>query len=195
MRQSAFPVAVLLVLALFIGDCRQPLAAFPAYLRLHVVAHSDSAKDQEIKLSVRDLVLAELNVPLKETESFADAQQYCALHLEQLNNEIESFLKSIGYENQVKTRLVKEEFPAMKYGDFYLPAGRYLALRVTIGAGAGHNWWCVLFPPLCLAELKEANAVPVMSGTRSGQEGDSEGVWEKIKRHYSKELRKIWLMQ
>ncbi len=126
-------------------------------IRLHVVARSDSEHDQEVKLSVRDAVLARTREILDGCDDPRGALQGALTEIEAAAQEQ---LKSLGEDENVTVRLGKELFPTRDYETFSLPAGVYESLRVTIGEGAGHNWWCVVFPSICLTasmdELEQA---------------------------------------
>lgn len=113
-------------------------------VRLHVVANSDSDADQAAKLAMRDKVLAILSPRLAKCRTRAEAVD---IILQQ-----EPALEALG---DVAVTLDTEYYPTRQYGTFSLPAGEYLSLRVVMGAGAGHNWWCVVFPPLCTEALAE----------------------------------------
>lgn len=124
-------------------------------LRLHVVAHSDSETDQTLKLAVRDAVLARATPLL---DGFTDPQQAEAAleaHLDELAREGQAVLTQAGCGHSVAVSIEDQWFPTRNYDSFSLPAGTYRALRVVIGDGAGQNWWCVVFPPLCLASVSE----------------------------------------
>ena len=118
-------------------------------LRLHVVANSDTVRDQQVKLAVRDAVLA-FCAPVLEHAQDRDA--VCAAlrpKLQELADCAQQTLEEAGDYRAVTVRLAQEYYPTRNYTDFSLPAGEYLGLRVTIGAGQGHNWWCVIYPALC----------------------------------------------
>ena len=127
-------------------------------VRLHVVADSDSEEDQAHKLAVRDAVLNELSPKLSDTDDPMEAQLIIKNELPKLCYTAEKVLRSRGCFDSVRTSLEKEEFPTREYDTFSLPAGDYTSLRITIGSGKGHNWWCVVFPPLCLSATEEAEA-------------------------------------
>lgn len=120
-------------------------------LRLHIIGASNSAEDQAVKLKVRDAVLAEAQPWLEGVESAEAAAEVLSRHLPELAR--------IGAETAgVATTAALEEnvwFPTREYTDFALPAGRYTALRITVGEGQGRNWWCVVFPPLCMDSVTE----------------------------------------
>lgn len=119
-------------------------------LRLHVVANSDEEHDQTQKLMVRDSVIAYLEPKL---EGVVDKEQAMALikkELSALKRVAEETLLAVGTELPVRVFLQKEEFDTREYETFSLPAGVYDALRIEIGNAEGKNWWCVVFPSLCL---------------------------------------------
>lgn len=117
-------------------------------IRLHVVAASDDPADQARKLAVRDALLPEIAAL---TEGCASADAAAAALEESLPALRETAFAALGTGEPVDATLAEERFPRRDYDTFSLPAGRYRALRVTLGVGAGHNWWCVAFPALCLS--------------------------------------------
>ncbi|MBQ4048409.1 MAG: stage II sporulation protein R [Clostridia bacterium] len=118
-------------------------------LRLHVVAQSDSAEDQALKLVVRDRLLELSGAELAGFQNAAEAKAWAEARLPELCAAAEEELAENGCPLPVTARICTETFPARTYGSITLPAGEYTALRVTIGAGEGQNWWCVMFPPFC----------------------------------------------
>lgn len=118
-------------------------------IRLHVIANSDSAADQALKLQVRDQVLARAQTILEDSADMVQARQQLEAALPQLEQAARETLAASGCGDTVQARLEETEFPTKVYDGFSLPSGRYLALRVVIGQGQGRNWWCVVFPPLC----------------------------------------------
>ena len=140
-------------------------------LRLHVLANSDSLEDQALKLRVRDAVLAEAEGLLAGAESRAEAEEILAAHLPELARAGAEAVGAAGYSYPVTASLEERcWFPTKAYGDFALPAGQYTALRLEIGAGAGQNWWCVVFPPLCLAPTGGTWAETAAQAGLTGQE-------------------------
>ena len=133
-------------------------------LRLHVVANSDSQGDQARKLLVRDAVLARADQLLEGVSDRAGAEAALAPHLDELAQAGADALARTGTPDPVRVTLEDQWFPTREYGDFSLPAGQYRALRVTIGAGEGRNWWCVVFPPLCLASVSEESLETAAEG-------------------------------
>ncbi len=120
-------------------------------VRLHVLANSDSDADQALKLRVRDAVLAAADGLLDGVDSTDEALQTVAAQLPRLQQAAQECVAQNGYDYPVSVEVREMYFTTRTYDAGTLPAGRYRALRVTIGEGAGHNWWCVVYPPLCLA--------------------------------------------
>ncbi|MBQ9113224.1 MAG: stage II sporulation protein R [Clostridia bacterium] len=124
---------------------------YDSVLRLHVVANSDSEADQALKLEVRDAIL-ECNALLcEDCDSVEDARAVLEERLEEIRLCAKEKMESLGYTYDVEVRLCEEEYPTKQYGSLCFPSGEYLSLQVLIGEAAGKNWWCVLFPPLCLS--------------------------------------------
>ena len=133
-------------------------------VRLHVIGASDSAEDQAVKLQVRDAVLQAAEPLLEGVEESQEAGEVLISHLEDLAHagaEVAGVPVTAEWEEDAW-------FPTKRYTDFTLPGGRYTALKVTVGAGAGRNWWCVVFPPLCMGAVTE-EAVSEVGGFTGGQ--------------------------
>ena len=124
-------------------------------IRLHIVANSDREEDQEIKLRVKDAILECLQDGMKEATSVEGAKQYLEDILPALEEKANFVLEKGGFEQRVSISLSLEEFPKRIYDTFSLPSGIYQSLRVVIGEGEGHNWWCVVYPRLCLEAVSE----------------------------------------
>ncbi len=118
-------------------------------IRLHVVANSDSAQDQKLKLQVRDAVIGYLETQLSRDMTVHEATDAITKHLQELEYEARSTLRDNGCWEDVRVTLQQEAFSKREYDTFSLPSGIYRSLRITIGAGNGRNWWCVAFPALC----------------------------------------------
>lgn len=123
-------------------------------IRLHVVADSDSESDQALKLRVRDAVLQEVD-RIGSLETVTDAREFLQAHLEELQAAADRVLEAAGSSDRAEVTLCREEFPVREYDTFTLPSGIYESLRVTIGSGEGKNWWCVVFPTLCVGAASE----------------------------------------
>ena len=130
-------------------------------LRLHVVANSDSWQDQRLKLLVRDAILVRAGELLDGVSDRQGAEQALAPHLDELARTAAETLAAEGCGDAVTVTLADQWFPTKEYDGFALPAGRYRALKVTIGEGGGRNWWCVVFPPLCLGSVTEKSVETV----------------------------------
>ncbi len=118
-------------------------------LRLHVLAASDSERDQAVKLVVRDRILETVSPLLTDVHDRDTASAIVTANIPALQESAQEALESLGRTEQVVVTLTKENYPTRAYEGYTLPAGRYLSLRVIIGEGAGQNWWCVLFPSVC----------------------------------------------
>ncbi len=145
-------------------------------IRFHVVGASNSEADQTVKLQVRDAVIDALSEPLAACADVQQAKAYLACHLEDIRKLANDTLANAGFSDEVQVTIAEEPFPRRDYDTFSLPSGVYQSLRITIGAGEGRNWWCVMFPQLCFGAAAE-DAVEVggmdqpLSGTISRQQG------------------------
>lgn len=119
-------------------------------LRLHILANSDTIEDQLLKLKVRDAVLAEMPDILSGATDKADAVAAVRTAQRRLQKTAEDTLRREGSAQTVAVRLEQAEFAARDYGSFRLPGGTYTALRIELGKAEGHNWFCVLYPELCI---------------------------------------------
>ena len=119
-------------------------------IRLHVVANSNSFKDQHVKLQVKDAVIAYLQPFMENCSSKQEAHEYIKSHLEEISSVAVKTLADNGFCENVRVSLQEEAFDVRAYDTFTLPSGVYEALRIRIGEGAGENWWCVTFPGLCI---------------------------------------------
>lgn len=133
-------------------------------IRLHVVANSDSDRDQTLKLQVRDKVLAFTEQTMRASASRAEANNALREALPQIKSMAEDILHENDCSDSVEARLEPAEFPLKAYDGFRLPAGEYMALRVLIGEAAGQNWWCVVYPPLCMAAASDVRETGIACG-------------------------------
>jgi len=159
----------IIFISAFIGFAAAGAAASAAYgysqsvqsgiakqlIRFHVLANSDSAEDQALKLLVRDGILDTLKEPLGDCETISDTREAIIRNISNIKTRAEEIIKENGYSYPVSVTLARDVFPVKTYGDITLPPGEYEALRVVIGAGAGKNWWCVMFPPLCFVDVTQ----------------------------------------
>lgn len=145
-------ILLLLALAFWLGTVATDKARLSnGVLRLHVIAASDSNEDQALKLKVRDAINEELDSLMDDFSDMESAKNYLMEQLPKLERIANQVLKTEGSTDKATVSLVREPFTTREYDTFVLPAGIYEAVRVTIGAGAGRNWWCVIFPGLCVS--------------------------------------------
>lgn len=126
-------------------------------IRFHVLANSDSDEDQKLKLKVRDSVLKFIAPKMANSKNINESREL----LKKYNNNIQEIASNVvkqnGYKYNVTTELGTDYFPVKSYGDIVLPQGKYEAYRILIGSAKGHNWWCVMFPPLCFTDITKGN--------------------------------------
>ena len=125
-------------------------AVYENTLRLHVLAASDTTADQEIKLLVRDAVLEEHGQEFLCFQSKGEAEAYLQTNLASVEKTVQNVLSENGVDSSFCVALSEEYFDTRTYGDITLPAGKYTALKITLGEGKGQNFWCMLYPALCV---------------------------------------------
>ena len=152
MKKITWYTFVLLVFSLIVSvlPVRGEEGIYNDVIRLHVIAASDSREDQDLKLAVRDAILMAYSPILSEAEGVSEADGRVSALCHKIEETAERTVREAGYSYTVKVEYGVEEYPTREYGDYRFPAGEYRSLRVVIGEGEGQNWWCVLFPPLCL---------------------------------------------
>ncbi len=143
-----------------------PFAATCAQLpenvvRLHVIANSNAPEDQAVKLKVRDAVLEEAAQWYGEAGSMEEASASLCVHLESIQSAANRALRENGFPENARAQVTDRYFPTRDYEDFSLPAGKYRTLQITIGEGTGRNWWCVVFPALCLPAAEDSPEDPL----------------------------------
>ena len=157
MRKILKPGLVCLIIPVLfcLGILRDRTALNRNVLRLHVVAASDSREDQAVKLQVRDAILDYCAAEMAACQDPESAKMFLQENLSAMEAVANDTLKNAGFPDTARVTLCREAFDTRHYDTFSLPAGVYESLRVTIGPGQGHNWWCVVFPTLCLPETSE----------------------------------------
>ncbi len=152
MKKTLTYIICILLCALFL--CAMPVSGeeklYDSVIRLHVLANSNEDCDQALKLKIRDEILKKYGEELSKTENIEEASEKVELLLNDIKSTSEQVIKDEGYSYSVQCFFDMEYYPTRVYENASFPAGNYLSLRVVIGAGEGKNWWCVLFPPLCL---------------------------------------------
>ena len=138
--------------SVFAKDCEEmPDKLF----RLHILANSDSEEDQRLKYELRDYLLTDMEEIFADCASAAEAKEAARKNLALITEKSQQFVYDKGYDYTVTASVENVYFTTRQYGGFTAPAGNYDALRILIGKGEGHNWWCVMFPPLCLGAVEE----------------------------------------
>ena len=145
---TAFILTVIFSMIPFQANCSD---ISDEVFRLHILANSDSNKDQSLKLRVRDKVLSHTEALFNSAKSKQEAEQLVSDNIQTIADIAAKEIFDNGYNYSVKVQIVKMHFSTRRYENFTLPAGMYDALRITIGEGRGHNWWCVMFPSLCIS--------------------------------------------
>ena len=120
-------------------------------VRLHILANSDSEEDQAVKLLVRDALLRESEALAEEYTSVEEAEKYFRENKDELTAIANRVLRENGFDYTATVTLTEEYYETRQYDDLTFPAGIYTSLRVILGEGEGHNWWCVMFPNLCIS--------------------------------------------
>ncbi len=167
-RFAAFITCALLLISLILllafSFKTEDISTDPVYasvFRLHIRANSDSKEDQATKLAVRDALLPFTAGLFADCRGLQDAVEVANSETDAILSHIESTLSALGADYSAQISIGKEEFPERNYGGDIYPAGEYTALIVELGTGEGENWWCVLFPSLCLKPAEKETAVQV----------------------------------
>ncbi len=152
MKKILSPIIMILcaTLILCVIPTEAECAIYEDTVRLHILAPSDSTEDQNLKLKIRDALLEEFGELLSGYESAEDAEKVLQILLPEIQEFTNREIKKLGFDYSAEVTLTDEWYETRVYNDFTLPSGIYSSLRVIIGSGEGQNWWCVMFPPLCL---------------------------------------------
>lgn len=136
------------------------------WVRLHVVAEGDSPYQQALKMEIRDVCLKHAVRCLGSAGDADAAYMLLETHLDEFQQAAQQRARELGYAGPVRAETGIFSFPDRLYGDVLVPAGEYRTLRITVGGGEGHNWWCVLYPTLCFADEKTlaAGEIPERKG-------------------------------
>ena len=169
--ETAALLALCLTLLLGVWAQGRQTAISDKLLRLHVIAASDEPQEQAVKLQVRDAVLAWLAPQLEGAADRDEARAILAGELETLRAVAESAAEG----RAVRVELGRERYPLRQYEGFTLPAGEYESLRVVLGGGEGRNWWCIVFPPLCIEAAEGERLQSAMSRESYGIVTEEEG--------------------
>lgn len=161
-----FSLLFLLIWSVFL--LHQDAKLYDEVVRFHVLANSDSEEDQAIKLAVRDHVVSLVDTLVKDCESQQQALAILQENRDLIQTQAQAVVSSLGKEDSVSVEFGREQYPTRYYEGMQFPAGSYESVRILIGEGAGQNWWCVLFPPLC-ADAANAKETLVDSGFTQSQ--------------------------
>ena len=137
-----------LMVAVFPTDAEAEI--YEDTIRLHILANSDSEEDQDLKIKIRDKLLLKYGEILSKNESFEEAESNITALLCDIEKDGKEWVSQLGYDYNVKASLTTEWYETREYENFTLPCGYYTSLRIIIGDGEGKNWWCVMYPPLCM---------------------------------------------
>ncbi len=143
----AMMIAFIVAVIPFFNSCQE---LSEDVMRVHILANSDSAADQSLKLSVRDRVLEHCSAYFDDCEDKNEAMAVTEDHLDEIEKVAEKEIRDQGFDYSVKAEVGQAYFNTRYYDEFTMPAGWYDSLRLTIGEGGGKNWWCVMYPALCV---------------------------------------------
>lgn len=161
-------------------------AVYESTLRLHVIAASDSTEDQTVKLLVKDAVLAEHGERLLTVESKEAAEEYLTSNLSAIEKTVRNTLSENGVLTPFSVTVGEEYFDTRTYGDVTLPAGKYTALKIAIGEGKGQNFWCMLYPALCVA--------PALGEQMTAEEAYKDTTYTLVTNSYAIRFRTLELL-
>jgi stage II sporulation protein R len=151
MKKLLIPLtALILIAALAVFPTASDMQIYEKVIRLHVIANSDSAEDQALKLKVRDGILSTVEELTRGCKTKEEADRVLSGNSDAIKEAALRVLKENGSDLSVGVVIGQEKYPTREYGEIRLPSGKYCSVRVKIGEAGGKNWWCVLFPPLCL---------------------------------------------
>lgn len=167
-------------------------------IRFHVLANSDSKEDQDLKIKVKNAIIKDLYTDLSNSKSIDETRNILVSKEDEIKALSEKIINEEGYNYKVNIELKRENFPEKQYGSITLPQGNYEAFRVIIGNGNGHNWWCVMFPPLCFIDVTKGKVEDEESRKKlddailKDNEGNSKDDNVKIKFKVVEEIKNIF---
>ena len=152
-RFTVLLLCTAILLAVFFtvtADSREYSGIYGNTLRFHVLANSDSEEDQKLKLAVKDAVILRISEEMNQCKTKTEAEKFIVENKTEIEDVAKAVITAHGAEHTVNLTLTREYYPRRTYGDVTLPAGEYSSVRILLGEAEGQNWWCVLFPRLCL---------------------------------------------
>ena len=173
MKKLLTLTVAVIVISIFLGlmPVHGESEIYDSVIRLHVIANSDSDEDQRLKLSVRDEILVKVADITARCDTLDEARTAVQMNLDEIEKIAADRVEKEGYKYDVCVELGEERYPTKSYESFCFPSGEYLSLQVKIGEAQGQNWWCVLFPPMCVsaASVKSSEDALINVGL-SGQQ-------------------------
>ncbi len=160
---SSVFLAMLMILFSFFSFFSSTEKISNEVFRLHIVANSDSNEDQSLKLKVRDEILTQYADSFMDCKTMSDSIKTAENHLADFKKSAEDILRQNNCDDDVFVEVGKEYFSTREYDDITLPSGFYNSLKIVIGSGEGKNWWCVMFPAICLPEVSDSEIKNVVS--------------------------------
>lgn len=152
--------AVSIIAAMITGFVKNCEEMQDKAFRLHILANSDSLEDQQTKYEVRDYILSDLGYIFGSCDTKDETKALAQRNIGLISDSVNDYLKLGGCDYRAVCTVEKCSFGTRKYGNYTLPAGEYDALKITLGKGEGENWWCVLFPSLCIDAASECAVLP-----------------------------------
>ena len=187
MKKILLPIFTILIATLIIAllPTEAEAGIYEDTIRIHILANSDSEADQKIKLSVRDRLLSEYGDIFREVADIRDAEATLRQSLSEIEKSVSEWVFEYGY--TATAELEVEWFDTREYDTFSLPAGYYLSLIIKLGKAEGKNWWCVMYPPMCLdAATKNAAYTPAENNLIIGKYNVKFKILELISKTVSK---------
>ncbi len=170
LKKLLIPITALLVLGVMsVFPTSEDMAIYDKVIRLHVIANSDSEADQSLKLKVRDGILSTVESLTEDCRTKEETERVLRVNTESIRAAAERVLSENGSAYSVSIEIGEEKYPTREYGSLRLPSGKYCSLRVMLGNAVGKNWWCVLFPPLCVGSASEPREELLEVGFTPGQ--------------------------
>ncbi len=133
-------------------------------IRLHILADSDSEQDQQAKIEIKNCVIDRISLMTSDAINADQAASIIKANVSEINEYVRQASRDLGYDYDIKTCFSEEKYPVRYYDGFAFPAGTYKSLRITLGSGKGKNWWCVLYPSICISPVDEADELLVEAG-------------------------------
>lgn len=159
-------LSVFLIFFIYIGGPlsveampEKPENNIPPVIRFHIRANSNTQEDQDLKLEVRDKVLEKMEPMFEDSNSLDESREIILESSDKIRSIAKDVVSKWGRDYDVNVILREEAFPVRKYGDLVFPQGDYEALIIELGDAKGENWWCVMFPPICLVDVTHSVAI------------------------------------